>query len=74
MSPLDAQSAGFSAVGTCLHVCGDVACKTNDTRLDTNVLKSQGWPSSHDKTMLESVQAWTSSSGMPRAVFTVSSS
>ena len=70
ISPLEAQSAGFSAVGTCLQVCGEVACRMKETLLDTKTLKSLGWPSSQDSTMLLSVQAWTCSSGTSRAVFT----
>ena len=65
--PLDAQSAGLSAVGTWCHAAGSRASRMVEMRFPTKVQYLLGLPSSQTNTIVLSHQAWTSSRGMSRA-------
>ena len=53
--PLEAQSDGFVAVGTCLQAVGGKIFIICPTRLATKVCRRLGLPSSHDCKILESL-------------------
>ena len=69
-SPLDAQSAGFCSVGTCFQAEGGTSSVMAAMRFPTKVLYLFGDPSSHARTMVLSLQAWTWLSGISSHVLT----